>query len=71
LIPDEAIATLPSDQPITLIYMTRRDKYDWIAEFAEAELTAVYTLERGGIPLLKAVATDARTLQKAALARGN
>lgn len=63
IIPDEVVPTLPPDVPIILLYMTRRDKYDWVAEFAEERLTAVYTLERGGVPLLKIVATDSDTLQ--------
>ncbi len=65
IIPDEAIGALPPDQPILIIYMTRRDKYDWIADFADAHLTAVYTLERGGVPVLKIVSTDAGRLQQA------
>lgn len=63
IIPDEAIPTLPPGQPVTLIYMTRRDKFGPYAAFAEAHLTPVFVLERAGVPLLKIVQTDAGTLQ--------
>lgn len=63
-IPDEAIPNLPAEQAIVIIYMTRRDKYDWIAEFSEANLSPIFELRRAGIPLLKVVKTDAATLQQ-------
>ncbi|GIK56930.1 MAG: hypothetical protein BroJett015_25930 [Chloroflexota bacterium] len=63
IIPDEVIPTLPPDVPIILLYMVRRAKYDWVAEFAEERLTAVYTLERDGAPVFKIVMTDSDTLQ--------
>jgi hypothetical protein len=64
IIPDEAIPTLPPEQQITLIYMTRRDKYDWIAEYADKNLTQIFQLQRAGVPVLKIVETDAGTLQQ-------
>lgn len=63
-IPDEAIPNLPPEQPITIIYMNRPDKFDPIAQFSNDTLEPVYELSRGNVPVLKIVQTDAQTLQQ-------
>lgn len=62
-IPDEAIPTLSLEQPIAIIYMTRRDKFDWIAKFSDANLQPVFELRRADVPILRIVQTNAGTLQ--------
>lgn len=64
MIPDEAIPSLPPEQAIVVIYLTRRDKYDWIAEFSDANLQPIFELKRANVPLLRIVQTDAGTLQQ-------
>jgi 4-amino-4-deoxy-L-arabinose transferase-like glycosyltransferase len=62
LIPDEALPFLSPTQTVYVIYMTRVDKYDWVATFVDSHLAPVYQLTVEGVPLLKIVRTDAATL---------
>ena len=64
IIPDEAIPDLPPEQPIVIIYMTRRDKFDWIARFTDANLQPVFELRKADVPVLKIARTNAGILQQ-------
>jgi hypothetical protein len=65
VIPDEELPTLAPDTPLYVIYMVRRDKYDWIVEYADEMLEPDYLLARGDVPVLKVVLTEAGVLQDA------
>lgn len=65
IIPDEALPSLSPDTIVYVAYITRRDKYDWIVEYADAALAPVFVLERGGVPVLKVIRTEAGVLQSA------
>lgn len=62
IIADEDLSFLPPEQTVYVVYITRRDKYDWVVEYAEASLPPIYQLSRAGVPILKIVRADVQTL---------
>lgn len=63
-IPDEALAGLPPDTPLYVIYMVRPDKYDGLVEYVDEHIEPIFTLERDGVAVLKVVRTNAASLQQ-------
>lgn len=64
VISDEALASMPEDQVVYVIYLFRRDKFDRIAQFVDENLTPMHIISRAGVPIIKIVQTDVRALQQ-------